>query len=594
MARDETTRERTTEEAGLKHRPKPSKLLDRRKYVKLAGASIAALGAGVGSSAAAVSEGGLSNTANWNLAFEDQFEGNSLDTSKWEVGFGWGMDTTTSAERISPKHVNVRDGALHLTASYEDGDVLSGSVHTRGKHYWGPGSFWEAKIKIPKRVGFLPAFWAKPNDGAWPPEIDFMESFQDGDGDDCMYANYNVHYSESTRSGDSSTHKADPVHYKTDYDLSKGFHIFGCKWLTDRVEYFFDGAYVGKSDRSTAMEALQKGAPFYMMLNIHIDKVGTTDKSETWNEEMVVDWVRVWEQSSDSSSDATSEATQSDGPTQDGGSTDDQTKGDHYLWVRSANGSPASFRFEASDGNVHFDASNQEADYWISGNGKCAGGRVAKTKSLPGFWYDGEISGFEYSGPIEVYVDNQKVDPVSLGGSESVPNSITIDGGGSSELTQYSFSVTERIGGTISSTLEVTGTGRFNPDDSIFGTAVTGTVVGGKDTYVFDGKIATLSVDGDADVYINGKAADLLVVERAPESSGSVMYMIESTGTISKADVPGASVNPYDSRIGGKAMGRVIGGADAYWVTGGDVVDVSTFGGDVVTKLNGSAVNFGE
>lgn len=605
MARDEAARERTSEEAGQNHDGNSSKLLDRREYVKLAGASVAALGGvGLGSSSAAAAEGGPSNTDNWNLAFEDKFEGGSLDTSKWEVGFGWGMDTTASAERISEKHVDVRNGALHLTASHESGDVLAGSVHTRGMHYWGPGSFWEAKIKVPERVGFLPAFWSKSNSGAWPPEIDFLEVFQDGDADDINYANYNVHYSESTQPGDSSTHKAEPVHYKTDYDLSKDFHVFGCKWLTDRVEYFFDGVKVGQSDRSTAMEALRNGAPFYMMLNIHIDKVGTTDKSEEWTEEMVVDWVRVWEQSSSDSSSSTQTTqtndsttqdttTQSDSPTQDGTSTSDTTKGDHYLWARSADGSQATFRFEASDGNIHFDSSGQEADYWISADGKTAGGRVSSTGSLPGFWYDGEITGFEFSGSLETYRDDQQVSPGSLGSSSAtVSNSITIDGTGSSERTNYSFSVTGPVGGTLSSDQSVTGTDRLNPDDAVSGKAATGNVAGGKDTYVFDGDLAELSLDGDADVYVNGKQADLLVVSRASESSGGVMYMVETSGTIAQADVPAGSTNSYDSNIGPKAMGRVYGGTDAYWIADGKVTDVSSYDGNVVTKLNGSKKDF--
>lgn len=604
MARDEAVRERTSEEAGQMHEQKSSKLLDRREYVKLAGAGIAALGGvGLGSSSAAAAEGGPSNPDNWNLAFEDTFEGGSLDTSKWEVGFGWGMDTTASAERISEKHVDVRDNALHLTASHESGEVLAGSVHTRGMHYWGPGSFWEAKIKVPKREGFLPAFWSKSNSGDWPPEIDFMESFQDGDADDVKYANYNVHYSDSTRPGDSSTHKAEPVHYKTDYDLSQDFHIFGCKWLTDRVEYFFDGVKVGQSDRATAMEALRKGAPFYMMLNIHIDKVGTTDKSEEWTEEMVVDWVRVWDQSSSDSSsstettqettdttDSTTQDSTTDSPTEDGSST--STKGDHYLWARSADGSQATFRFQASDGNIHFDSSGNEADYWISADGKTAGGRVSATGSLPGFWYDGEITGFEFSGALETYRDDQQVSPGSLGSdSATVPNSITIDGDGSSDSTPYSFSVTGPVGGTLSSDQSVTGTERLNPDDAVSGNAATGNVVGGKDTYVFEGDLAELSLDGEADVYVNGKQADLLVVSRAPESSGGVMYMVESTGTIAQADVPAGSTNPYDSNAGPKAMGRVFDGTDAYWIADGEITDVSAYDGKIVTKLNGSEQN---
>ena len=276
-------------------------VLDRRNYLLLAAAGAAAAGGLnlASSDARAATAAGPSNPDNWTLSFEDTFDGGSLDTSKWEVGYGWGLTDDNSAGEVSPDEVSVTDGMLHLSMTY-DGDITTSAVSTKDLHTFGPGSYWEARIKLPGRTGILPAFWSKPNTEDWPPEIDFVEIFQDDGGEeDTHRAEYHVHYSESTISDDSSTHQSLDVEYDSPDDLTTGFHVYGCQWLEDSVDFYFDDVHVGSITDSAAMEALRNGGPHYMMLTNMIDKVGTTDKSENWTEEMVVDWVRVWTAGSD-------------------------------------------------------------------------------------------------------------------------------------------------------------------------------------------------------------------------------------------------------------------------------------------------------
>jgi len=243
---------------------------------------------------------GPPDASNWELAFEDTFSGDSLNTDNWEVGFGWGKETNNSAESISEDYVDVSDGKLHLTATPDNG-VEAGAINSKDKVTFGPGTYIEARLRPPKRTGFLPAFWSKPNSEEWPPELDFFELFQDGSGsDDYTTAWYNLHYATSGEPGDASTRESDPTGYEYGEDLTTDFHVYGCKWLSDSIEFYFDGKKVGESTSQTAMDALDRGSPFYMMLNIHVDKIGTTDRSDTWDEEMTVDWVRLWNQSASS------------------------------------------------------------------------------------------------------------------------------------------------------------------------------------------------------------------------------------------------------------------------------------------------------
>jgi beta-glucanase (GH16 family) len=410
MARDKAERGREAGRPAANQTRKDSKLLDRREYVKLAGASVAALcGVGLGSSsAAAVSEGGPSNPDNWELAFEDTFDSGSLDTSNWGIGFGWGDQTNYSPSRMTGDNVELSNGRLKLKATQgsSSSEYLVGGVHTKNNVTFGPGSYVEAKIKVMDLPGSTNAFWSKPNSEAWPPEIDFME---------CPTARmgqtmHNIHYSSSGTVGDGSTHtKTTNGYYQADTgDMQDRFFIYGCEWQQDSIAHYVDGNLVGRTTDSTVTDAVAAGAPFYLMLNVLVGGWPAGEVPSDWSGHdtaMEVDWVRVWNQSSSSDSSGSDDSSQTDS--------------EHYLWVRSADGSPASFEFTASGGNIRLDSSSYDADYWIGDNGKTAGGTVSKTSSLPGFWYEGEITEFTFDGSIKTYVDDQQVDPSSLGGSSS-------------------------------------------------------------------------------------------------------------------------------------------------------------------------------
>jgi hypothetical protein len=64
----------------------------------------------------------------YELVWEDQFDGNALDPSKWEVrGIGpWALGF------VSPEAVKVENGCLKLNALKKDGRILLGAVGTQG------------------------------------------------------------------------------------------------------------------------------------------------------------------------------------------------------------------------------------------------------------------------------------------------------------------------------------------------------------------------------------------------------------------------------------------------------------------------------
>jgi len=244
-------------------------------------------------------EGGPPNLEDWGLVFEDTFDAGSLNNSNWNVGWGWGRSTTTSPMEVREDNIIISDSQLRLRGTHDRETILSGVVNTKDNITFVPGSYIEAKLKFAKRVGFLNGFWTKPNNEAWPPEIDIVELIQRNDSREETHRSiHNLHYSASTEPGDSSTYQKIGGDYEPDGDLTEEYHIYGVEWQDDYIIHYVDGQPIIKWVQETMLEAMRKGAPFYLLLSLNIDHLGEADKSETWGEEFVCDWVRVWRDTS--------------------------------------------------------------------------------------------------------------------------------------------------------------------------------------------------------------------------------------------------------------------------------------------------------
>lgn len=243
---------------------------------------------------------------------------------------------------------------------------------------------------------------------------------------------------------------------------------------------------------------------------------------------------------------------------------------------------PATYAFTVSDDLEPTESVNFGDTDAISGNS--ANGRVNSGSDT--YRFAGEVTEFARDGPIRVYLNGEEVDPDSLG---RLPNELIVD------HTRYDGSVPYEF--TVSGEVRVSD----NPQgDEAEGSTARGTVAGYKDGYRFSGEIASFTAEGLTDVYVNGtktefgRPGSLLTISRAQGSIGPVEYIVETTGSLLKSEEGDASINSNDEIRAGKTRGSVGGGTDAYWVLDGEVLDVTTFGGDVVTTLDGDRTDFGD
>ena len=113
------------------------------------------------------------DSENWNPepVWRDEFNGNSLDDTKWDYYTGGWKDENQQVQNCykrESENVNVSGGSLNLIGLYKPGatctgntktgDFTSGFVQTKGKANFKYG-YIEARIKMPKNKSTWPGFW---------------------------------------------------------------------------------------------------------------------------------------------------------------------------------------------------------------------------------------------------------------------------------------------------------------------------------------------------------------------------------------------------------------------------------------------------
>jgi len=170
----------------------------------------------------------------YKLVWEDNFDGNKLDSEKWEVrGVG-----PRAVGFVSPEAVAVEDGFLKLSAFRKDDKILIGAVGTQNRFMTKYG-FYECRAQLQKSPGVWAAFWiqsteiAKGEDpSTFGAEIDIFEFFKKLGTD---IVSHNVHWAYGPHQ--------QTTHGMQSYleGVSEGFHTFALEWTPEKYSFFIDG-----------------------------------------------------------------------------------------------------------------------------------------------------------------------------------------------------------------------------------------------------------------------------------------------------------------------------------------------------------------
>ena len=244
---------------------------------------------------------------NYRLVFEDHFDEPELNRSRWNVELhepGW-VNREWQEYVDSPDTIRLENSMLlirPIRTEQKDGSFAytSGRISTQYKHDFTYGLF-EARLRVPRGKGFLPAFWLMTTDedryGQWPVcgEIDIMEI----QGHDTRTEYGTIHYGLPHAQDQSKL-----TLYSGDF--AEQFHTFTLEWTPERLRWYADGRpfHEAKQWYSAGADGIRAPfpAPFnhdmYIILNLAVGGswVGYPDETTDFETAVFeVDYVRVYQ-----------------------------------------------------------------------------------------------------------------------------------------------------------------------------------------------------------------------------------------------------------------------------------------------------------
>lgn len=246
----------------------------------------------------------------YHLVWEESFDKDTLNMDDWNIEThepGW-VNNELQEYTESSENIYVKDGNLVIKPVEKtdaDGKVsyTSGRINTQNKHNFKYGLF-EARLKVPKGQGFLPAFWMMPTNenlyGQWPRcgEIDIMEVL--GNQTDTSYGT--LHY--------GNPHSESQGKYTLEAgSFAEEYHTFSAAWEPGKLSWYVDGNLIHtENDWYSATEGQGEltypapfDQPFYLILNLAVggNWPGNPDESTNIKDAaFLVDYVKVYQKDS--------------------------------------------------------------------------------------------------------------------------------------------------------------------------------------------------------------------------------------------------------------------------------------------------------
>ena len=210
----------------------------------------------------------------WTLAFADEFNGTSLDTSKWSsnwFGDGGKMNNLGTYTR----NVSVSDGELRLQLADENGTTTGALIHTgysSGRYQLPVGGYSEARVYFPgsseQNIYNWPAWWT--SGPSWP-------SAGEHDVAEGLGGKLTVNYHGTSNSGNYGTPTG---------TWHNTFHTYGVHRKATSADVYWDGKLVESyptGDNSAGQELI-----------LNVGKSSSRTPITGAAGAMRVDYVRAW------------------------------------------------------------------------------------------------------------------------------------------------------------------------------------------------------------------------------------------------------------------------------------------------------------
>jgi beta-glucanase (GH16 family) len=242
------------------------------------------------------------NPAGWNQTFNDDFDGTSMDATKWAHRLSGVRYNATN----TPNAVSVSGGLLTITTYTESGTNYTGMIATRNLTtntdlFAQTHGYFEARMKFQSNPGQWSAFWLTSpiygenvgNPALYGTEIDVVEHRRvNGSNSDIS----NKYLSSVHWDGYGAEHMQAPLTI-TPGGLSNGtWHKYGLLWSSSGYQFYYDDVLQFTVNQAVSMR------PEYMILSSEVrdaNWAGTMPASgygtlATSSTNVQVDYVRAY------------------------------------------------------------------------------------------------------------------------------------------------------------------------------------------------------------------------------------------------------------------------------------------------------------
>lgn len=165
----------------------------------------------------------------WQLRWSDEFDGTSLDLTKWS-----GVKPIARGPGFwDPSELRVENGVAQFLVKYVNGKYVTAATQSR---FSAAEGYFVIRAKLPSAPGVRPAFWLSSelinavNDPRHPTEIDVIE-YPSRDGRVRQNLHWNGYGADHQTVGNTMPATIDPSQ----------FHTFGVWWNNTSYRFYVDG-----------------------------------------------------------------------------------------------------------------------------------------------------------------------------------------------------------------------------------------------------------------------------------------------------------------------------------------------------------------
>ena len=266
----------------------------------------------------------VASVKTWKLVWNDEFNGTSLDTSKWNNNgaTGAGGYGNSELQNYQMQYCEVKNGSLIIKPQFKwdksknvcvNNSYYSTKLWTRNQHKFKYGKI-EFVAKMPHGQGTWAAGWMLGENNSWPlcGEIDVFETTSELAKTKIPQS---IHCNKFNGMKTSSGNK----HYdSTITTATTAYHTYAIEWTAKKIDFYIDGKKTGtydpsmyslEGDGTDNIDIWPYNQPFYLIVNCAIGgtlggkvitpkywtKIATNGNIETYEDYLYFDAVRVYQ-----------------------------------------------------------------------------------------------------------------------------------------------------------------------------------------------------------------------------------------------------------------------------------------------------------